>query len=122
MSLLGEIFRGVFKDMGTITINGQSYTGRNISINGDVVVIDGVVQEGSLVGPVSVVVLGSAEEVKTVSGEIHVQGSVCIVKSTSGDISCWDVLGDVQTVSGDIECRKVTGNINTVSGDVDRSL
>lgn len=105
---------------GSVNINGKTYSGRNIQINGDQVIIDGVVQEGgALIGPISVTVNGDVESLRTVSGNITVNGSSGSIQSTSGDVEVkGDVVGNVQTVSGDVSCKKVEGDARTVSGNI----
>lgn len=102
----------------SVTIDGRTFKGRSISINGDKVVIDGVEQEGTLVGPVSVVVNGNADSVETGSGKVEITGSAGRVKTMSGDVRCGDVHGDVGTMSGDVTCSSITGNVKTMSGDI----
>jgi len=106
---------------GSVTINGKTYTGKNVSVMGDgSVVIDGVVQEGEpLVGPISVTVNGDVESLRTLSGDVAVTGSTGSIQSTSGDVYVkGDVKGNVQTVSGDVSCDKLEGDARTVSGDI----
>lgn len=102
----------------SVTINGQVFNGRSISITGDKVVIDGVVQSTSLVGPINVVVNGNADSVETIDGKVEVTGSVGRIKTMSGDVHCADVSGDVGTMSGDVICHNVAGNAKTMSGDI----
>jgi hypothetical protein len=102
----------------SVTIDGRTFTGKSISINGDKVVIDGVEQAGSLVGPVSVTVNGNADSVETTSGKVEVTGTVGRVKTMSGAVRCGDVRGDVGTMSGDVTCGSVAGNAKTMSGDI----
>lgn len=102
----------------SVTINGQTFAGRTISIIGDRIVIDGIESGDSLVGPISVVVNGSAESVETTSGNVEVTGSVGRIKTMSGDVHCADVSGDVGTMSGDVICQKIVGNAKTMSGDI----
>lgn len=102
----------------TVSINGREFSGRNISIVGDKVIIDGVEHGQSLVGPISVVVNGNAESVETTSGSVEVAGSAGRVKTMSGNVHCGDVSGDVGTMSGNINCHKVAGNTKTMSGDI----
>ncbi len=102
----------------SVTINGQTFTGRTISVTGDRIVIDGVECGDSLIGPISVVVNGSAESVETTSGSVEVTGSVGGIKTMSGDVHCADVSGDVGTMSGDVTCQKIAGNAKTMSGDI----
>lgn len=106
---------------GSVTVNGKTYRGKNVSIMGDgSVVVDGVVQEGAtLTGPINVTVNGDVESLRTVSGDITVNGSTGSIQSTSGDVEVKGaVVGNVQTVSGDVLCKKVEGDARTVSGDI----
>jgi hypothetical protein len=105
-----------FGRKGSVTIDGRTFSGNNISISGDKVIIDGVQQEGSLVGDVHVSINGDVEALQITSGSITVTAGS--IKTTSGDVKCGDVSGSVQTVSGDVACGNVAGNIRTVSGDV----
>lgn len=107
-----------FDKQGSITIDGRTFTGRNVTITGDQVFVDGVAQSGSLIGPVSVTVNGDAATVQTTSGRIEVKGACNRVRSTSGDIECGNIGGDVETVSGDVNCKHVQGSVRTVSGDI----
>lgn len=104
----------------TVQINGVTYTGQNVTINNDKVVVDGVVQKQSLAGPITVTVHGSCESLSTTSGDVYVNGNSGSVTSVSGDI---DVVGNVEgaikTVSGDVSVRRThTNNISTISGDI----
>jgi len=105
----------------SVTIDGRTFTGRNISISGDKVVIDGVEQGGTLVGPISVVVNGNADSVETGSGKVEVSGSAGRVKTMSGDVKCGAVTGDVGTMSGDVTCGPISGSVKTMSGDISGS-
>lgn len=102
---------------GKVTIDGKSFTGSNISINNNKVIVDGVVQDGELIGDVNVVVHGDVELLENTSGTIKA-GNVGQVKTVSGDVDCCDVSGNVQTVSGDVNCGNINGSVKTVSGDV----
>lgn len=114
-----KIFNTIFgKGKGSVTIDGRSFSGRSISIDGDVVIVDGVVQQGSLVGPVSITIAGDVERLETTSGTVDVSGSCGQVKTMSGDVRCGDVRGDVGTMSGDVTCGSIAGSVKTMSGDI----
>lgn len=115
-----KIFGIDLSGSGSVTIDGKTFTGRSVTIVGDQVIVDGVAQAGTLVGPVNVTVNGDAENVTTTSGNIVVNGGCYRVKSTSGDIECRDVAGDVETTSGDVKCGTVSGSVNTISGNIRR--
>lgn len=102
---------------GSVDIDGRTFTGRNISINGDRVVVDGVEQDGQLVGNISITVNGDVESIASGSGDIKAQ-SVGKVSTGSGDVECGDVSGSVTTGSGDIKCGRISGSASTMSGDI----
>lgn len=102
----------------SVTIDGRTFTGSSISIQGDRVIVDGVEQEGSLTGPITVTVNGNADSVETASGKVFVSGSAGRVKTMSGDVECGAVTGDVGTMSGDVTCGPVAGGVKTMSGDI----
>lgn len=88
---------------GSITINGKSYKGNNVSVINGVVVIDGKQQEG-VVGHINnVTINGNCGEIANESGDITVAGYVN---------------GDCSTGSGDIKTGEVKGSVRTGSGDV----
>lgn len=103
---------------GRISIDGRDFVGRSVVINGDTVVIDGVVQDGKLVGPVNVTLHGDAESIETASGTVTVTGKAGSVNTSSGNVRCGDVAGGVQTMSGDVTCGAINGPVRTMSGDV----
>ncbi len=102
----------------TVTIDGRTFSGSSISIVNDRVIVDGVEQQGALVGPISVTVNGNADSVETTSGSVEVSGNVGRIKTMSGDVECGDVTGDVGTMSGDVTCGSIAGNVKSMSGDI----
>lgn len=122
--------------MGSISVNGVTYRGNSITINNDVVIIDGVVVGDensktiniSVVGDISsinvdrckeITVQGNVGTIVTTSGDVDVTGNVNgDIHSTSGDVECGNVKGSINTTSGDVNCEDVGGNVKTVSGDI----
>lgn len=103
--------------MGTITINGVNYTGSNICIRNNHVVVDGKDITPDL-KEINIQVQGDIQQLVVDScNAITVHGNVGNLNSTSGDVTCQNV-GSLQTTSGDVEAQDVTGNVRTVSGDV----
>lgn len=47
---------------GRVVIDGREFSGSNISIQGNQVIVDGIAQDGELVGPISVQVFGNVEQ------------------------------------------------------------
>lgn len=87
---------------GNVTIDGKSFSGKNIQINGNKVIVDGVVQDGELVGDITVTV----------------HGDVDVLENTNGNVTCETVHGDVKTINGDVNCRNILGKVSTVNGDI----
>lgn len=107
--------------MATVTINGRTYVGSNISINNGKVFIDGKEANIAESGPqVSIQVVGnldwiSADACEKITVEGDVKGNVL---TQSGNIACKDVTGNATTMSGNISCAKVGGDAKTMSGNV----
>jgi hypothetical protein len=104
----------------SITINGVTYQGRNISIRDNVIKIDGaIIKTDSL--QVSIIVNGDvdklsvdAAETVTISG--NVKGNV---NTMSGDVEVkQNIVGSVETMSGDVSCSSIGGKVTTMSGNI----
>ena len=106
---------------GRVDIDGRSFTGNCVQIIGNKVVVDGVTQDGELIGDISVVVHGDAESIVTGSGDVTAN-NVGRITTASGDVKCNDVSGSITTASGDVECALVHGNVSTMSGDVSKNI
>lgn len=105
--------------MSSVSINGVNYSGRNITISGNKVYIDGVDNTPESKN-ISIVVNGDLESLKADNcNTIEVTGSVMALNTISGDVKVGgNVDGSVKTMSGDVLCGSVGGNISTMSGDV----
>lgn len=113
--------------MSRIVINGVTVAqGRNVSIVNGQVIVDGktVGMDGELAEAkvFNIVVEGDADRVDGSFAKIRVQGSAGTVKSMSGDITVeGDVNGSAETMSGDVKVKgNVQGHVKTVSGDIRR--
>lgn len=113
-----SLFKALLSAGSRINIDGRDIVGRSVVINGDRVIVDGVEQSGSLVGPVSITITGGVERLETASGDVEVSGSCGSISTVSGDVICRDVSGSVSTMSGDIECGAIGGSVSTMSGDI----
>ena len=102
---------------GSVVIDGKSFSGGDISINNGVVTIDGVNQDGTLSGPINVVVHGDVQLLESRAGNVTAQ-NVGEISTGSGDVICSNVNGSVRTGSGDVECGTVSGSVRTGSGDI----
>lgn len=113
-----DLFKAIFSSKGAVNIDGKEFSGRSITINGDEVYVDGVKQSGTLVGPVTITIVGNVERLETTSGRVEISGSAGNVKTMSGDVECGPVTGAVGTMSGDVTCGDVGCGVKTMSGDV----
>jgi len=107
-----------FETRGSVNIDGRDLVGRSVIINGDKVLVDGVEEPGSLVGPIYIAVTGNVERLESGSGNVEVSGACGSVQTMSGDVICGNVDGSVKTMSGDVTCGAVSGSVNSLSGDV----
>lgn len=103
--------------MSSVEINGRSFSGKNISIDSNGVVIDGKHVELGKELVFNVVVIG---EVQSIHGanSVKVTGPVGSVKTMSGEVECGDVTGNVSTMSGDITANNIAGSVKTMSGAI----
>lgn len=106
--------------MGSISINGKSYTGNNVKVVNSVVFIDGKRVDGDDQKVINIVVNGYIEDLTVdACNKVEVKGSVKYVNTTSGDVDITgDVLGSINCTSGDISCGNVSGSVKTISGDI----
>ncbi|WP_339898218.1 hypothetical protein [uncultured Gilvimarinus sp.] len=101
-----------------ICIDGRKFSGRNVTIKGNKVIVDGVEQGGELIGDVTVTVNGNVERVETEAGNVNVTGQAGSIKTMSGDVKSGPVSGSVSTMSGDVTCPSIGGSVKTMSGDI----
>lgn len=119
-----------------IVINKNKYSGNNISIRNNRVIVDGndvtpetkeiiINVEGNLENldveyANKITITGDVGEVRTSSGDIEVSGVIKgNISTSSGDVECdGDVGGHINTSSGDVKCGNVNGNVKTMSGNI----
>lgn len=107
--------------MNRININGISITsGRNVSIVGNCVLIDGkdVTPDAK---DIRIEVAGSVDRIEAdCCNSISVKGDAGHVATQSGDVDVGgNINGSVQTMSGDVDCGgSIGGTVSTMSGDV----
>lgn len=124
-----QFFKALFKQAGSVTINGVTYRGNSVVISGNriggdlnvgTVIIDGKRQQQQLhLGArISVQVAGDVAQLDCGTGDVKVSGSVGSLKTGSGDVECGDVQGSVTCGNGDVSCGHVGGDVRTGSGDI----
>lgn len=100
-----------------VQIDGKTFIGNNVVIDGNKVIIDGQVQDGELIGDVNITVHGDVESLSLSSGTVKANKAGRI-QTHSGDVECGDVNGSVSTMSGSVECGNISGSVSTMSGSV----
>lgn len=95
--------------MSTVTIGGKRYTGNNIVVVDNKVIIDGVPCDDSFSGIVELKIEGNIEKLEC-DCSVSVSGNVGSV-SAGGSVWCDDVGGNVNA-GGSINCGNVGGNLN----------
>lgn len=105
--------------MGTVSINGKTYTGNNISIINNQVFIDGVSQEKGLQGILEVRIEGKMETVSC-DAALTITGDVGRAKAGNTLTIHGNVLGDAEA-GNTLTCKNIGGDAragNVVSASV----
>lgn len=104
-------------DMNDVIIDGRKFNGRKVTIINGKVIVDGVTQDGELVGEVNITVHGDVTHIDNDCGKVTCNSAVDI-QTMAGDVECGDVTGSVSTMSGDVNCQAVGGSVSTMSGNI----
>lgn len=88
----------------SIKVNGVTYQGRTIIIEGRRVTIDGsaVTTLDDKTVNLTVEIAGDVKKVETMSGDVAITGNVQDAKTMSGDIRSSGSIAKAETMSGDI--------------------
>ncbi len=102
-----------------IKINGISYSGDNISITNNKIVVNGK-DVTPIEKEINISIDGDVDKLKIdFCNKITVNGNVGDIKSQSGNFEITgDVNGSIKTMSGNIKCNKVKGSVSTMSGNI----
>ena len=113
---------------GKITMNGKTYTGRNMTMSNGKMFVDGVevdINSGKTVKPediihVTIVITGNVDELKGNFNEATVNGNVGSLSSNGGNVTVNETVnGHVESSGGDVTVKgSVGGNVNSTGGDV----
>ncbi len=101
--------------MGSITIDGRTFEGDVVSIIGGEVIVDGVTQDGTLTGKVSLEIKGTLDNLTT-DASVNMTGQIKGNVEAGGSVRCDDVGGNV-IAGGSVNCDDVGGKI-TAGGSV----
>ncbi len=109
------------KSGSTCVINGVEVSGRDITVQGNQVFVDGKPIEVEQQKQITITINGDCDSVETTSGDVTVSGVAGSVKTMSGDVDVVDsgITGSVKTMSGDVSANgTIGGNVSTMSGDI----
>jgi hypothetical protein len=98
--------------MNTIIINGTKIqtNGKNISVIGNQVCIDGQMILGDLSGIVEIKFEGDLASLKC-QGSATINGNIKGDVDIGGSLSCNDIIGNVD-VGGSIKCGNISGDVD----------
>lgn len=101
----------------SVTIDGKTFKGGSVNIINGKVIVDGVTQDGELVGDINVTVSGDVDTISNTNGMVSAN-NVGSVQTTNGNVICEDIAGDAKTTNGDIRANVIYGKVSTVNGDI----
>lgn len=108
-----------------ININGVTYSGTNVTVKGDKIIIDGNVVNVAEAKEYHIGIYGDNATVSTESGKVIVNGSITNNVSTmSGSVTVHgNVSGNAKTMSGSVKIGgSVAGNVSTMSGSIKHGI
>lgn len=109
------------KSNSRCVINGVEFSGRNVVITGNDVIIDGKRVEIPEQKHITIAVHGDCDRIDTTSGDVTVAGVAGSVGTMSGDVTVTQggIDGSVKTMSGDVTANgNIGGGVSTMSGDI----
>lgn len=103
-----------------IIINGKPISGKNISVSGNKVIVDGKEVSGLEEQKViNIEVTGDIQTLQSGNGSVSVKGDVGSIETVNGDIEIeGDVKLNIKTVNGDVSCGAVGGSVSSVNGSI----
>ena len=108
--------------MASVSINGITYSGNNVTVIKNKVYIDGKLSdEGEKSKVINIEITGDVELLDVDTCEnIKVSGDVGSINTVNGDINIdGHIAGDIKTVNGDVTSKSdIFGKVKTVNGDI----
>lgn len=103
-----------------IIINGKTISGKNISVSGNKVIVDGKeVSDLEEQKVINIEVTGDIQTLQSGNGSVSVKGDVGSIETVNGDIEIeGDVKLNIKTVNGDVSCGAVGGSVSSVNGSI----
>jgi hypothetical protein len=108
-----------FKMSSSITINGQTYTGKkSVQIINNRIMIDGV-DVSPKAKQITIQITGDVSHLSVDACEtLTITGNAGEVQTQSGNVYCGNVQRKVETMSGNVSCGTIHGNVTTMSGNI----
>lgn len=106
--------------MNTIQINGVTITASgNISVSNGKITVNGLDVTPDT-KEITIIVNGDTDKINIdACNQITITGKVGDIKTMSGDVDVnGDVTGSISTMSGDVDCGNVGGIVKSMSGDI----
>ena len=117
--MFNKFFKSSSNNMLSAGTSQIQVNGRTISVQGDLVIVDGKRIDLPETKNIEVIVNGNVNTIESSVASVVVTGDVIQVNNKSGDIT---INGNVNNVSGDIKVKgNVTGSAHTVSGDISKN-
>lgn len=130
--MIKQIFKGLGRlvantakielTMSSVTINGKTYTGKTIEVNGNDVKIDGKPVDAAdpKCKEINIVVNGGCGSIVVGVGDVTVKGPVDgEIHTDVGNIECGNVTGDVDNAMGAVKCGDVGGCVSANMGNIE---
>ena len=113
-----------FSTGSTVQINGQTFSGGDVSVIGNKVIIDGkeVNYDKASSGTLNIIVQGNCGDITSENGNITVNQNTNNVESKNGTINVkGSVGGSVENKNGNIKVQgNVQGNCTTKNGNISK--
>lgn len=109
-------FESLRSKPSTVTINGQTVSGRSIVARNGKIFVDG--KEVDTAGALKIEIVGDIAQLQVDAGEVNITGHCQEVKTGSANVMCASVGGSVETGSGNVACTAVYADVSTHSGNI----
>ena len=111
-----------FAKSSVVTINGQSFSGSNISMINGKLMIDGKPQDTKeLEHVINIEIHGDVKDIQNENGSITAR-DVGSVNTSNGKVICGNVTGNVTTSNGKVNCGDVGGSVHTSNGSIHHGI
>lgn len=100
----------------TIIVNGKTYSGSNVEINGGNLIIDNNIKDKEIYGAITITVNGDVQTIETITGDVKAN-NVYHIEAQNGSVHCQGAF-DVTAINGDVYADNIYGNASTTNGNI----